>query len=630
MSAEPKVWTVRRLRAAVDGDDENGVRVRLPHFQRSVVWDSQQKEMLISSLLRGFPVGSLLLYEQDTKNYLLVDGLQRTTAIREYAERPLAFLPAAQLPELPLLELESRLAAWIDGELESIQAVIMTWLRKTATMDHKSGYDSLEFLKYLAENYGLSLPELVADTELTSAISRFLDELEKSIDVSARELPVVVYSGKDANLPEIFELLNSQGTELGKYDMFAATWVNQETEVVDQVVRDAIREKYRFLVEVKGYEISGVGPNLEIDSYSLFEYLFGLGKVLSTTYPLLFQKGSSPADPDSIGFTLATVVHRLRLGEMRGLPGHLRTLYKSQTTALDLRLFQAALHDACSFVEKTLTPYIGIKLNRRDGKPLLVHTEYQICSLIASALALKYDVPTWSTQPDWEECWRSLKSTIPQHYLHDILLQSWRGSGDTRLFSRVWEKPNDDSPLQASKHYLRPIGSDDWDRVLDTWLAQQLQKSQFERGHIDATQKVFLSFLYSSRIDHNQLHKNSFEIEHLVPVSRIAAFLKDRNAQVGWPISAIGNLALFTQPLNREKSARTLPEYLDAVEESQGVLARQKMTEHLERLLFCSPWQAVIAEDKDVETAGADYLDFVKHCFAEMKSELMDVLEVDA
>jgi uncharacterized protein with ParB-like and HNH nuclease domain len=74
-------------------DGEDDWRVELPPLQRNAVWRPHQTELLWDSLLRGFPIGSLLLtpyhssrgtrraeYQVDSDRepkYHLLDGQQR-------------------------------------------------------------------------------------------------------------------------------------------------------------------------------------------------------------------------------------------------------------------------------------------------------------------------------------------------------------------------------------------------------------------------------------------------------------------------------------------------------------------------------------------------------------------------
>jgi len=56
-------------------------KIKLPALQRGFVWKVSQMESLWDSILRGFPVGSLLLSKHDNGEYDLLDGQQRATSI---------------------------------------------------------------------------------------------------------------------------------------------------------------------------------------------------------------------------------------------------------------------------------------------------------------------------------------------------------------------------------------------------------------------------------------------------------------------------------------------------------------------------------------------------------------------
>jgi len=63
--------------------NSKNIMARLPELQRGYVWKPQQVESLWDSIVRGFPIGSLLLAEKDKESncYDLLDGQQRATAI---------------------------------------------------------------------------------------------------------------------------------------------------------------------------------------------------------------------------------------------------------------------------------------------------------------------------------------------------------------------------------------------------------------------------------------------------------------------------------------------------------------------------------------------------------------------
>lgn len=59
--SQPTVTTFRLpalVRNVLDG------AVRVPHFQRSFRWDTRDIELLFDSIPRGYPVGSVLLWQR--------------------------------------------------------------------------------------------------------------------------------------------------------------------------------------------------------------------------------------------------------------------------------------------------------------------------------------------------------------------------------------------------------------------------------------------------------------------------------------------------------------------------------------------------------------------------------------
>lgn len=63
-------------------------------FQRGKRWSRTQEQVFIDSLIKGYPVGTMLFYEtfEDNKRtYILVDGLQRGNSIKKYMTNPTEF-----------------------------------------------------------------------------------------------------------------------------------------------------------------------------------------------------------------------------------------------------------------------------------------------------------------------------------------------------------------------------------------------------------------------------------------------------------------------------------------------------------------------------------------------------------
>lgn len=70
-----------------------------PDFQRHQVWKRQQKSRFIESILLNFPLPPIYLNETKDSNYIVIDGLQRTTALHEFYNGAFALSDLDALPK---------------------------------------------------------------------------------------------------------------------------------------------------------------------------------------------------------------------------------------------------------------------------------------------------------------------------------------------------------------------------------------------------------------------------------------------------------------------------------------------------------------------------------------------------
>ncbi|MDR1003682.1 MAG: DUF262 domain-containing protein [Prevotellaceae bacterium] len=63
---------------------DRGKIVIQPDFQRNQVWKAKQKSRFIESVLLDYPLPPIYLNETNEANYIVIDGLQRTTALKEF------------------------------------------------------------------------------------------------------------------------------------------------------------------------------------------------------------------------------------------------------------------------------------------------------------------------------------------------------------------------------------------------------------------------------------------------------------------------------------------------------------------------------------------------------------------
>ena len=79
--------TLQDLSSALQDMHKDNKRIVVPMFQRGKRWSCTQEQVFIDSLIKGYPVGTMLFYEtfEDNKRtYILVDGLQRGNSIKKW------------------------------------------------------------------------------------------------------------------------------------------------------------------------------------------------------------------------------------------------------------------------------------------------------------------------------------------------------------------------------------------------------------------------------------------------------------------------------------------------------------------------------------------------------------------
>ena len=97
LNIQPTPMSIGDILSAVDEKSKSTQRIRLPRFQRGLVWSPQSRRDLVDSVLKGYPVGALLVHKQpdpdeNRQSFLLIDGLQRTKALMEFEASPLKFI----------------------------------------------------------------------------------------------------------------------------------------------------------------------------------------------------------------------------------------------------------------------------------------------------------------------------------------------------------------------------------------------------------------------------------------------------------------------------------------------------------------------------------------------------------
>lgn len=617
---DPQIVMLKNLRGSTKAGGNGKYEIRIPVFQRGIVWNDEDKKKLIESIKLGYPVGSLMAYEtyEDNKPvWSLIDGLQRTSTIIEYLDKPFKIAnPSLFYSDESLTQIARILFPENStSHIAQLTEVLNEWLKLMETNDQSSGFHAGKLQQYLVEKLFNNV-HLAPDKtlKLINYLSEeFFEQINREIrKIEDATLPFIIYKGPEDQVPEIFERINTEGMKLSKYETFAATWTFRKVQITNEDVKNLIKRKYAEL-ESKGYVISGLsGDSSTITDFNLFEYLFGLGKVLTEKHPLIFRASTNPAEPVPLGFVVATVAYQLPISKMKELAGSLGDIYAGNI--INLENFEKALSESCLQVENSLRGFLKIRLNSRTReKQFIPHSDNQVFSYI-----VRYMIERFDRENDWAEKSQNrsdqILKNIPLFYLLDILNGTWSGSGDSRLFRICWTV--DGTELKPATDYLNAPSIGEWDSTLESWHNRELAKLQKTRTANTSEAKLLLKFLYQDVMTVVQNETIDFDIEHLWSVEKLVNLVASTGSD-GWPIGAFSNLALLEKEINGAKGSIMLGDY----KAQSGASLQPKVWERIQKFVIWPPVNELVFEKNLTKET---YIEFCKKRFSILKNTLLN------
>ena len=159
-AVEIEVWPVSKLMDAVSRNPAGTYRVTIPEFQRRLVWNQATRKSLIDSIKRGFPFGSILIYEdvargqraKDGKRYYnLIDGLQRTQALKSYVEYQNGYFTRADLDDDFIDMIAKSLGKLTEDSKDKIRQTIVDWVKGNKNYEAQAGWRTDRLVSALIE-----------------------------------------------------------------------------------------------------------------------------------------------------------------------------------------------------------------------------------------------------------------------------------------------------------------------------------------------------------------------------------------------------------------------------------------------------------------------------------------------
>lgn len=533
-------------------------KMELPKYQRPLVWSKTQKENFIDNISKGFPFGSLLLYQYELgEKYTLIDGQQRYTTLQEYELHPEQYFPLDEFGFIDDLLLESGASDQSEDSQADLRIrfglIAREMIRKKTMGEGLPG-------SYLVEEMRAVFPAAGQDgrsLRIVDIQTKILDKLREYIDLETLQIPCVTFEGSKSELPEVFANVNLGGRKLTKYQVFAAQWDRYSVELGNgeysaQILEKTIERYERLTNDRGGLVIEDFSPDemRERGKVSLPEFCHALGELIVEQCPACWSSAASGSDDtvDTVGYNTLGIVFGIRPQDIATLPERFAKCGfedSSDETEKLLRAIMAEYHEINGRFAKFL---------RRPGTDESYETsktniQLQFLSFFAALWRLHY-CPVTSTNLEVISGYKhkgyekSLENLFPS-FLYDMLTNQWKGSGDSRLANYI----------QGNMTYLSPVDKDKLLTALNFYLEECWSS---ESINVDPIAKTLVTVYASSQPAEYQ--KSKYDYEHLIPRDTLnkkhdgkAAYKKHK-----LPGGSLGNIANLDTGLNRAKGSRTL------------------------------------------------------------------------
>lgn len=530
----PELWSLKEIYESLTKGYSGEKKIVIPMFQRGKRWTSQQQESFIESLKKSYPIGTLLFYKttkNDQQIYTLIDGLQRGTAIKKYLSNPTRFFNIDQIPMDVRCSVYDLLAVDED-EYEEVNAVILAYVRQLASFD---AFEIAELFSELEDRYAAISSHLKAFTALVKPI--FQNIKDEYTILSSSQIPAIVYSGEEETLPDIFTLMNSKGTPLTDYEIYAASWPSKKFNISNEAIIDYVLKKYDCLnddgYEVYGYDRDAIRMSKNVNA---FEYVFGFSKYIANKYAILnFNSNLSDDETNPIAFQLINACFNSSHSQIKDV--HSTILFYAER----ISELESCIIKSIDFIDNAIKPITRFKGNRRNSAKIL-HSQFQILSLISFAFREMYDADL-KEKETWKASSVTLKANIWKYYVYDILVKYWSEGGTTKIHTS-----------NSDKRYLTPLTRGMFSVAFDNHVEYCNNVEEMKQvSNPNEKDYVILNTIYLTLFTAmDQLSLDTFDVEHIATKSQMKSLIKKCKG-AGLPISHIANICYLPEGINRTK-----------------------------------------------------------------------------
>lgn len=512
-------------------------RIKIPTFQRGIVWNSKAQQDFIQTLSKGLPFGTILVHPSSSNvdsELQLLDGQQRLSTLKKYKEdklqywRPLNKTVYDEHYAAALNFFNDSQTAKASFDPESYDP--------TATLTEKQ-FDELIKDRDKRQKW---INALVKEGQRNGAYEIFktIDEkLKEFVDLDDLIVYALKFTGDEQLLPTVFENLNKGGVPLSKYEIFSAAWAHTEIQLAEagfSKLQDRILGKvidyYTDLADNAEFELLDYSADELIQKrvITLAELGRAIGAYIQEALPALAAGTDKTAN--ELGFGVLAIGANVDNRNLNALVNEMDFITKNLETIL------TKIDRICVSLQKTFDKLLKVMKSGKKGQ--------YATGITTSFKTLSYFADLWNKESDAD--FTTVLKNIPAAYVYDYLTNSWGSHGDQRLY---------DYYPGASRTYATPITYGQFMDAYNQWLADATPGINFAKD-IKALVTIHANLTYLANAIPDGIN---YELEHITAKKIISDSPVAKQILGG----SIGNCMYLPKPDNNKKKYKNLYEVND-------------------------------------------------------------------
>ncbi len=543
----------------------------IPNYQRGFAWKKNKKQNFIKTLISGEPFGTILVYEDNNKLYL-IDGLQRINTIREFSDNKYTYLtydivePADSKLFVKCVKKAYRLYG---KKIDAIKANLNDEKKVRKTIIDKiikNDGDIEKAFKALKKFYDMSSFQDRECKDIKGVIKGILKKIEKLCNIKSIKIFALEYTGEAQKLPDIFYNLNTGGATLSKYDVLPSLWNDIKYIIKDDEIIDTVYERYDSIKRSSQFNITINKQQLKSGGITLFEYCYAIGKILyKQEYGFTSFIGKSSDSIEPLSFSILALLIGLKENQTSEIGKVLKNV--KPKFLVDIKKL---IIEGFNILKIALYDYVkSEKVNDTITESFnYVPSNYMIYHMFISYIRKNYTIDIKNSEiiknrqsglDNWN---KNFIQYLHLHYFYDFIRNSW---SENRQVSDLMKAINDENELYK---YSYIITDSEWKDAFEILKDEQLSSNS--KG-FNLKTKLFLDYLIEFKAKHNPALRDYFivpktrdhfsiDYEHIIPLTRF-----DERGIDNVPKYSLGNACFLTSKVNKSKHGLTLYEQAEEI-----------------------------------------------------------------